>query len=236
MEEYEYINEKDNHIAELKEIAGEYGFMRGPEYTHLSINTPIILPNKMRRGPITIGEVTPGSKEDIMNRCTAREYYILQHARWTNSREVIEEFISILKRLIDEGCFGEKMPEGPMQMCTPDPNGSGWSPVLPPIMSPFGYNHPFPPRTTQWDIGNGNKLPNPNPEIKEEDKKECKDDCKKDCKGDCNCDKEATKEDTDNHEEIKKALGALMKACDITGTTIITAIQKAVSDEDEEDK
>lgn len=229
MEEYEYINEKDNQIAELEEVAGEHGFMRGLEYVPISINSPFTLPNKMRRGPITIGKIVPGSKEDIMNRCTAREYYILQHARWTNSREVIEEFINILKRLIDEGCFGEKIPEGPMQMCTPDPNGHGWSPI-PQVPGPFGYNLP---RTTQWDIDNGNKLPNPNPEIKEEDKKECKDDCKKDCKGDCNCDKEATEENTDNHEEIKKALGALMKACDITGTTIITAIQKAISDEED---
>lgn len=234
MEEYDYINEKDMRIAELKEIAGETGFMRGQEYIPTPMNTPIMLPNKIRRGPVTIGKVMPGSKEDIMNRCTAREYYVLQHARWTNSREVIEEFISILQKLIDEGCFGEKMPEGPMQMCTPDPNGSGWSPI-PPASGPFGYG--FPRRTTQWDIGNGNKLPsNPNPEIKEEDKKECdckKDDCKKDCKKDCNCEKEVTEEDTNNYKEIKKALGSLMKACDATGTTIITAIQKSVSDEED---
>ena len=202
MEEYDYINEKDMHIAELKEIAGETGFMRGPEFVPTPMNTPIMLPNKMRRGPITIGKVTPGSKEDIMNRCTAREYYVLQHASWRNSREVIEEFIGILQRLIDEGCFGEKMPEGPMQMCTPDPNGSGWSPIPPTVPGPFGYG--FPRRTTQWDIGNGNKLPsNPNPEIKEEDKKECKKDCKKD---DCKCEK-ATEEEQ-KKESVSEVIAA----------------------------
>lgn len=43
--------------------------------------------------------------------------------------------------------------------------------------------------------------------------------------------KEAKTEE-DKYKDIKKALSALMKACDETGTTIITAIQNAVSDED----
>ena len=44
---------------------------------------------------------------------------------------------------------------------------------------------------------------------------------------------ETKTEEADSYKEIKKALGALMKACDATGTTIITAIQKAVSDEED---
>lgn len=44
---------------------------------------------------------------------------------------------------------------------------------------------------------------------------------------------ETKTEETDSYKEIKKALSALMKACDVTGTTIITAIQKAVSDEED---
>lgn len=222
MEEYDYINEKDMRIGELKEIAGENGFMRGPEFVPIPMNTPIILPNKMRRGPVT-GKVMPGSKEDIMNRCTAREYYVLQHARWSNSREVIEEFIGILQRLVDEGCFGEKAPEGPMQMCAPDPNGCGWSPV-PPIPGPFSYGFP---RTTQWDIGNGNKLPNPNPEIKEVDKKECKKDCKKDCKCEKTaeeqkkeCVSEASKENKNKSKYSKEDMDKIFN--NLSGATVIT--------------
>ena len=44
---------------------------------------------------------------------------------------------------------------------------------------------------------------------------------------------ETKTEEADSYKEIKKALSALMKACDATGTTIITAIQKAVSDEED---
>lgn len=40
-----------------------------------------------------------------------------------------------------------------------------------------------------------------------------------------------TEEATDNYKNIKEILGALMKACDEAGTSIITAIQKA-TDED----
>lgn len=36
-----------------------------------------------------------------------------------------------------------------------------------------------------------------------------------------------TEEDTDNYKKIEEILGALMKACDEAGTSIITAIQKA---------
>jgi hypothetical protein len=41
-----------------------------------------------------------------------------------------------------------------------------------------------------------------------------------------------TEEDVDNYKKIKEALGALLGACDATGTTIITAIQKAIDEED----
>jgi hypothetical protein len=45
-------------------------------------------------------------------------------------------------------------------------------------------------------------------------------------------DTEETKTETDNYKKLEGALGALMKICDETGISIITAIQKAIDEED----
>jgi negative regulator of replication initiation len=101
-----------NLMEEVKvkeELAGENGFMR---------NTCNRLPND----PITGNTYkacyyvnsTPdeyvfprGTKESIMQKCTAEEYYILQHVSYASNKKAIKKFVNILQRLLDDGEFDE---------------------------------------------------------------------------------------------------------------------------------
>jgi hypothetical protein len=123
-----------NLMEEIKvkeELAGENGFMR---------NTSIRMPND----PITgntykacyypMGGVNPtsdeyvfprGTKESIMQKCTAEEYYILQHVSYASNKKAIKKFIGILQRLLDEGEFDEapiNMPWGTQPAFGPTTN------------------------------------------------------------------------------------------------------------------
>jgi len=104
-----------NLMEEVKtkeELAGENGFMR---------NTSSRLPNDpitgntykayyypMGMNPASDEFVFPrGSKESIMQKCTAEEYYILQHVSYASNKKAIKKFVNILQRLLDEGEFDE---------------------------------------------------------------------------------------------------------------------------------
>lgn len=104
-----------NLMEEVKtkeEAAGEHGFMR---------NTSIRLPNDPITGntykvcyyPMGINPASDefvfprGSKESIMQKCTAEEYYILQHVSYASNKKAIKKFVNILQRLLDEGEFDE---------------------------------------------------------------------------------------------------------------------------------
>lgn len=104
-----------NLMEEIKvkeELAGENGFMR---------NTCDRMPNDLITGntykayyyPMGVnatsdGYVFPrGTRESIMQKCTAEEYYILQHVSYASNKKAIEKFIGILQRLLDEGEFDE---------------------------------------------------------------------------------------------------------------------------------
>ena len=106
-----------NLMEEVKtkeEAAGEHGFMR---------NTSIRMPNDPITGntcsrsyvyyPMGIDPkldeyVFPkGSKESIMQKCTAEEYHILQHASYLSNKRAIQKFVNTLQRLLDEGEFDE---------------------------------------------------------------------------------------------------------------------------------
>lgn len=121
-----------NLMEEIKvkeEAAGEHGFMR---------NTSIRLPNDPITGntykacyypmsiPTSDGYVFPrGTKESIMQKCTAEEYYILQHASYASNKKAIKKFVDILQRLLDEGEFDENpvnIPWGAQPAFTPSTN------------------------------------------------------------------------------------------------------------------
>lgn len=102
-----------NLMEEVKtkeELAGENGFMR---------STCRRLPNDPITGntykacyyanTISADEfVFPrGTKESIMQKCTAEEYYILQHVSYASNKKAIKKFVSVLQRLLDEGEFDE---------------------------------------------------------------------------------------------------------------------------------
>ena len=108
-----------NLMEEVKtkeEAAGEHGFMR---------NTSIRMPNDAitgntfsRSSPYTYypAGINPesdeyvfpkGSRESIMQKCTAEEYYILQHVSYLSNKRAIQKFINTLQRLLDAGEFDD---------------------------------------------------------------------------------------------------------------------------------
>lgn len=104
-----------NLMEEIKvkeELAGENGFMR---------NTCNRMPNDPITGntykacyyptgiyPTSDEYVFPrGTRESIMQKCTAEEYYILQHVSYASNKRAIKKFVGILQRLLDEGEFDE---------------------------------------------------------------------------------------------------------------------------------
>lgn len=104
-----------NLMEEVKtkeELAGENGFMR---------DTCVRIPNDPITGntykacyyptgiyPTSDEYVFPrGTRESIMQKCTAEEYYILQHVSYASNKKAIKKFVGILQRLLDEGEFDE---------------------------------------------------------------------------------------------------------------------------------
>lgn len=107
-----------NLMEEIKvkeELAGENGFMRN---TSIRMPNDAITGNTFSRSSYTYypSGINPksdeyvfpkGSRESIMQKCTAEEYYILQHVSYASNKRAIKKFIGILQRLLDEGEFDE---------------------------------------------------------------------------------------------------------------------------------
>lgn len=107
-----------NLMEEIKvkeELAGENGFMRG---TCNRLPNDPITGNTFSRTPYSYypAGINPesdeyifpkGSRESIMQKCTAEEYYILQHASYLSNKRAIQKFVNILQGLLDAGEFDD---------------------------------------------------------------------------------------------------------------------------------
>lgn len=104
-----------NLMEEVKtkeELAGENGFMRNTcdriPNDPITGNTYKVCYHPMSINPTSDEYVFPiGTRESIMQKCTAEEYYILQHVSYASNKRAIKKFIGILQRLLDEGEFDE---------------------------------------------------------------------------------------------------------------------------------
>lgn len=104
-----------NLIEEVKtkeEAAGEHGFMRNScsrlPNDPITGNTYKACYYPMGINPSSDEFVFPrGTKESIMQKCTAEEYYILQHVSYASNKKAIKKFVNILQRLLDAGEFDD---------------------------------------------------------------------------------------------------------------------------------